>query len=258
MTIRFNNVEITADEVNDYLRQQLKLKQVCNEILHQKIIAEATDARKIEITEAEIETEANKIRSALRLEKAADTLAWLEDNLINPVEWSNGIRNDLLRKKLAKKLFDSQVEAYFAENRLNFDQFVLYHLVVPYEKLAQELFYQIEEEEISFYQAAHLYDIDSKRRYLCGYEGEVHRWDYEPDIAAAIFKTPIVIGELIEPIKSKEGCHLFKIEDYFPAQLTPKIRQDIIDNLFKQWLNSELNYFIHSDKVPDETMTPVK
>jgi hypothetical protein len=27
-------------------------------------------------------------------------------------------------------------------------------------KLAQELFYQLEEQEISFYEAAHLYDID--------------------------------------------------------------------------------------------------
>jgi len=249
MTVKFNNVEITTAEINEYLKQQLTLKKVCNKIIQQKIIDRAALARNITVTETEIEVEANKIRSALRLEKAADTLAWLDDNLIDPEEWGNAIRNDLLRKKLAEKLFDSQVEAYFAENRLNFDRFVLYQLVVPYKKLAQELFYQIEEEEISFYQAAHLYDIDAKRRYLCGYEGEVHRWDYEPDIAAVIFKNPIVIGELIEPIASQNGYHLFKVEDYFPAQLTPKIRQDIIGNLFEQWLNSELNHFIHSEKL---------
>ena len=249
MTVKFNNIKIAPAEINNYLKGQLKLKTVCNEILCQKIIEKATAARNIKITEAEIEVEANKIRSALRLEKAADTLAWLDDNLIDPEEWGNAIRNDLLRKKLAECLFDPQVDAYFAENRLNFDRFVLYQLVVPYEKLAQELFYQIEEEEISFYQAVHLYDIDPKRRYLCGYEGEVHRWDYEPDIAAVIFKTPVAIGDLIEPIVSQKGYHLFKIEDYFPAQLTPKIRQDIINNLFGQWLNSELNHFIHSEKL---------
>ncbi len=252
MTIKFNNVEIATAEINDYLKQQLKLKQVCREILHQKIIEEATASRNIQITEAEIETEANKIRSNLCLEKASETLAWLEDHLTDPDEWGKAIRKDLLRKKLAEHLFDSEVDAYFAQNCLNFDRFVLYHLVVPYEKLAQELFYQIEEEEISFYQAVHLYDIDPKRRYVCGYEGEVHRWDYHPDIAAAIFKTPIVVGELIEPIKSEQGYHLFKIEDYFPAELTPEIRQDIINNLFSQWLNSELNYFVHSEKVGGE------
>ena len=244
--VKFKSVEIETAEIEEHLKQELKLKQICCELLYQKIIAEAASSRNITVTEAEIEAEANQIRCSLRLEKAADTLAWLEDNMLDPDQWEIAIDKHLLADKLAKNLFDSKVEAYFAQNRLNFDQFVLYQLVVPYEKLAQELFYQIEEEEISFYQAAHLYDIDEQRRYVCGYEGKVHRWDYSPDIAAAIFKTPVAIDEIIGPIKSERGYHLFKIEEYIPAQLTPKIRQEIIDRIFKQWLDSELNYMIHN------------
>lgn len=248
--VKFNNVEITTPEINVHLQQKFKLKQICSEILHQKIITEAASARNISVTETEIEAEANKIRASLRLEKASDTLAWLKDNLLDPEQWEIAINNHLLCQKLAQHLFDSKVESHFAQNRLNYDRFVLYQLVVPYEKLAQELFYQIEEEEISFYQAAHLYDIDRQRRYVCGYEGEVPRWNYPPDIAAIIFKMPVVIGELIHPIKSQQGYHIFKIEDYFPAQLTPKIRQEIIDRLFEEWLNSELSYLIHSELAP--------
>lgn len=250
--VKFNNIEIASDEINVYLQQEFKLGQICSEILHQKIISEAASSRNISVSEAEIEAEANKIRSSLRLEKAADTLAWLKDNLLDPEQWEIAINNHLMRQKLAQHLFDSKVEAHFAQNRLDFDRFVLYQLVVPYEKLAQELFYQIEEEEISFYQAAHLYDIDRQRRNVCGFEGEVHRWNYPPDIAAIIFKTPVMIGELIHPIKSNQGYHLFKIEDYLPAQLTPKIRQEIIDRLFGQWLNSELSYLIHNQLAPSK------
>ncbi|MEN9567719.1 MAG: hypothetical protein RLZZ69_2915, partial [Cyanobacteriota bacterium] len=36
----------------------------------------------------------------------------------------------------------------------------------------------------------------------------------------------------------------------FPAELTPKIRQEIIDRLFEEWLNSELSYLIHSELAP--------
>jgi parvulin-like peptidyl-prolyl isomerase len=248
--VRFNNVEIAAAKIDAYLQQEFKLQEICSEILHQKIIADACATRNISVPEEEIEAEANKIRSTLRLEKASDTLAWLKDNLLDPEQWEISINNRLLRQKLAQNLFDSKIESYFAQNRLDFDQFVLYQLVVPYEKLAQELFYQIEEEEISFYQAAHLYDVDRQRRYVCGYEGEVHRWDYHPDIAAVIFTTPVVVGEIIHPIKSKQGYHLFKIEDYLPAELTPKIRQEITDKLFEQWLNSELNYLIHNEAMP--------
>ena len=248
--IRFKSVEIETVEIEEYLKQELKLKQICCEILHQKIIAEAASTRNIVVTDEEIEAEANQIRCSLRLEKASDTLAWLKDNLLNSDHWEIAINKHLLAGKLAKHLFEKKVEEYFAQNRLNFDRFVLYQLVVPYEKLAQELFYQIEEEEISFYQAAHLYDIDEQRRYVCGYEGKVNRWQYSPEIAAAIFKTPVTIGEIIGPISSERGYHLFKIENYIPAQLTPKIHQEILDQIFKEWLHGELNYMIHSDRVP--------
>ena len=247
--VKFKSVEIETAEIEEHLKHKLQLMQVCCEILHQKIIIEAASSRNIVVTDEEIEAEANKIRSSLRLEKAADTLAWLEDNLLDPDGWEISLKNQILADKLAINLFDSQAEEYFAQNRLNYDRFVLYQLVIPYEKLAQELFYQIEEEEISFYQAAHLYDLDEQRRYVCGYEGKVHRWNYPPDIAAAIFKTPVPIGEIIGPIKSERGYHLFKIEDYLPAELTPKIRQEIIKKMFTAWLDSELNYVIHSDRV---------
>lgn len=246
--VKFKNIDVESAEIENYLREEFKLKQVCSDILNQKIIQKAASLRNIAVTEKEVEAEANKIRSSQRLEKASDTLDWLKDNLIDPDQWEIAITKHLLASKLAKNLFDPKVEAYFAQNRLNFDRFILYQLVVPYEKLAQELFYQIEEEEISFYQAAHLYDIDRERRYVCGYEGEVHRWDYPPDIAAAIFKTPIALGEIIGPIKTEKGYHLFKIENYLPAELTPEKRQEIIDRLFEQWLDSELNYLLHSDK----------
>ena len=247
--VKFKSVEIELTEIEEYLKHKLQLEEVCCEILHQKIVAEAASSRNIVVTEEEIQTEANKIRCSLRLEKAADTLAWLEDNLLDPDGWEISLTNQIIAEKLAKNLFDSKAEEHFAQNRLNYDRFVLYQLVVPYEKLAQELFYQIEEEEISFYQAAHLYDLDEQRRYVCGYEGKVHRWNYPPDIAAAVFKTPIAVGEVIGPIKSERGYHLFKIEDYIPAKLTPKIRQEIINEMFTGWLDSELNYLIHSDRV---------
>ncbi len=246
--VKFKSVEIETAEIEEYLKQEMKLKEICCNILHQKIVAEAASSRNITVSNEEIEAEANQIRLSLRLEKASDTLAWLKDNMLDSDQWEIAINNHLLAKKLAKHLFDPKVEAYFAQNRLNYDRFVLYQLVVPYEKLAQELFYQIEEEEISFYQAAHLYDIDEQRRYVCGYEGKVDRWKYSPEIATAVFKTPVTIGEIIGPIRSEQGYHLFKIENYIPAQLTPKIRQEIIDRIFKEWLRSELNYMIHSDR----------
>ena len=244
--INFHGTTINSDRIVSFLKQKMSLREICNQILYDKIVERAATARNITVTAEEINREAERVRRAKRLEKASDTMAWLEEELIDANEWEEAIRKQLLAKKLAEELFASEAEVYFNQNRVNFERFILYQLVVPYEKLAQELFYQIEEEEISFYQAVHLYDIDEQRRYVCGYEGEVYRWDYAPDLAAAIFRTPISVGELTGPIRSEQGYHLFRIENYIPAQLTQEVRQEIIDRLFQQWLISEFNYMIHN------------
>lgn len=250
--INFHGITINSDEIAVYLKQQMSIREVCCQIMYARIIEQAANTRNITVTSEEINLEAEEIRRVKRLEKALDTIAWLEEEISSTDEWEIAIRKKLLAKKLARELFDPEAELYFNQNRLNYERFVVYQLVVPYEKLAQELFYRIEEEEISFYQAVHLYDIDEQRRNVCGYEGEVHRRDYPPDMAAAIFKNPITVGELIGPIRSEQGYHLFIIENYQPAELTSEIRQEIIDRLFQQWLSSEFNYLIHSDRTPSE------
>ena len=244
--VNFYGITINLDEITAFLKQKMTLREICCQIVYERIVEREATARNIVVTAEEINQEAEEVRRAKRLEKASDTIAWLEDEIATVEEWEEGIRKQLQAKKLARELFASEAEVYFNQNRVRFEKFILYQLVVPYEKLAQELFYQIEEEEISFYEAVHLYDIDSQRRYVCGYEGEVYRQDYPADLAAAIFKMPISVGELTGPIRSPQGYHLFRIENYIPAQLTPELHREIIDRLFQQWLVSEFNYMIHN------------
>jgi len=242
--INYANISIELHEIADFLKQEMLLREFCQKIVSQKIIAEAARQKEITVTSEEIQVEAEKIRREKRLEKAADTLAWLEENMLTSDEWEVAITNQLLAQKLAKHLFDKQVDRFFAENKLNFDRFVLYQIVVANEQLVNEIIFQIEEEEISFYQAAHLYDIDEQRRYQCGYEGKLYRWNINPNIAAVLFSNPV--GELVGPLKTEQGYHILKIEQFIPAQLDFEIRQEIVDRLFKEWLAAELSYFIHN------------
>lgn len=244
--IDFHGVSIKADEIITFLKREMNLKNVCRQIVCDKIIEQAAASRSITVTPEEIQTEGEEIRRAKRLEKAADTLAWLQEEISSIEEWEIAIEKHLLSQKVAEELFESEVEAHFAQNRLNFEQLIVYQITVPYQRLAQEIFYQIEEEEICFYEAAHLYNIDAQIRYVCGYQGKINRWSCDPDIAATLFRDPIPLGELLGPIQTEEGYHLFKVEEYIQAELTPERRQEIIDKLFKQWLNNEFNYVLHS------------
>jgi len=242
--VTLTGVSIHPNEVVNSLKKDIRFREVCYSILSQRVIEQAATARSLTVTIEEIEAEAEKLRREKRLEKAADTLAWLADQMITPDDWEAGIRDRLLTKKLAESLFSKEVEKLFAQNRLDFEQILLYQIVVPYERLAQELFYQIEEQEISFYEAAHLYDIDERRRELCGCEGKLYRWSLKPGIAALVFNAQI--GELIGPQASEHGYHLFRVEAFIPAELTPEIYQNLLDKMFKEWLMNEITYMIHS------------
>ncbi len=239
----FCGVNIKPETIVDFLKQEMLLKEVCQKILHQQIIERVAQEKKISVTAEEIQAEADRIRREKRLEKASEAIAWLTDQMSTADEWEQGICAHLLSQKLAHHLFDKEVEKFFAHNRLDFDQFILYQIVVSNERLAKELFYQIVEEEISFYEASHLYELDEKRRNLCGYEGKVYRRSLKPDIAAAVFGA--AEREIVGPLKTEQGYHLFMIQEFIEAELTPQKRQEIINSLFKEWLTSELNYLIH-------------
>lgn len=239
-----SRASVAPDEFICFLKKEIQFEEVYQKILEQKIINQAAQERGLTVTPAEIQADAERVRREKRLEKASDTLTWLADQMITPEDWEEGIRDRLLAKKLAEHIFGKDVEKFFAQNRLDFEQILLYQLIVSSEKLAQELLYQIEDEEISFYEAAHLYDIDEKRRQQCGYEGKLYRWSLKPDIAAVVFSAQL--GEVVGPLSTEQGHHLLMVQEFIPAELTSERHQEILNTMFKQWLASELNYMLHN------------
>jgi parvulin-like peptidyl-prolyl isomerase len=241
---------ITPDEVISFLKKNLQYQEARLGVLQEAIVNRAAAERGITIEPSEIQAEADRQRRERRLERAADTLAWLAEQQVTPDEWEAGIRDRLLTQKLMENLFGYEVESYFAQNRLDFDQIVLYQIIVPYSQLANELFYQIEESEISFFEAAHLYDIDANRRQHCGYEGKLYRWSLKPEIAAVVFAA--TLGQIIHPIQTEQGFHLLRVEEFISAQLTPETRQEILQRLFREWLNGELNYWLNPYNIGEQ------
>jgi len=238
---------IEASEIIELLRQDLQLKTFTQKVLQKKVIEKAARERGLTVTPEEIQVVGDQLRREKRLEKAADTIAWLAEQMISVEDLEAGICARLLTQKLAEHLFSKEVEKIFVQNKLQFDQIFFYQIVVTKPQLAQELFYQIQEGEISFFDAAHLYDIDENRRHLCGCEGKVYRWGLKPDIAVAVFSAQP--GEVIRPIQTERGYHLFLVEKFLPAELTPERYQEILHNLFNEWLSNEVNYLLYNSSV---------
>lgn len=232
------------DKILEVLRKTIRFKEIQQEVLYEQVINQAAQKRGLTVTLEEIQAEGDRIRHEKRLEKAADTLARLADQMITADDWEAGIHDRLFAQKLAESLFAKEVAKFFAQEQADFEQILLYQIIVPYERVARELFYQIEEQEISFYETAHLYDIDEKRWHQCGYEGKLYRWSLKPDIAAVVFN--VQPGEVVGPLQTQQGQHLFMVEEFIRAELTPERYQDILNKMFKEWLASELNFMVHN------------
>lgn len=239
---------IEPNEIIETLKQELQLKPFYQKILQKRVIDKAAKERGLTVTPAEIQAEGDKLRREKRLEKAADTIAWLADQMISVEDLEAGIGDRLLAKKLAEHLFGKEVEKFFIQNKLEFDRIILYQIIVGEPELAQELFYQIQEREISFFDAAHFYDIDENRRHLCGCEGKVYRWGLKPDIAVAVFSAKP--GKVSRPIQTDMGYHLFMVEKFLPAELTAERYEEILQKMFNEWLSNEVNYLLYNQSDP--------
>jgi parvulin-like peptidyl-prolyl isomerase len=232
------------DEIVQFLKQTVQYQQVCRSILSQRIIQKTAQERGVSVGPEDIQREADEFRRKNRLERANDTLAWLNDQQISPEEWEAGISDNLLSQKLMETMFGPEIERSFAENRLNFDRVSFYQIVIADDKLAQEVFYQIEEEEISFYEAARLYDVDEQRRDRCGYEGLVYRWALKAEIAPVVFAASP--GQVTAPVRTEHGHHLLMIDRFIPAELSSELRQELLNRLFQEWLDGEVSYLLHN------------
>jgi parvulin-like peptidyl-prolyl isomerase len=236
-------VVVVADRVVDFLKQKRQYRQCHAKLLHHRIISHAVQKRGITVTPAEIQAAADLFRHTKRLQRAEDALAWLESEMITAQHWEESIAHDLLTQKLVDDLFDSKIQPLFAQNRLRYEKVVLYQILLPSMPLARELFYQIQESEISFYEAAHLYDGDADRRRRCGFEGEISRAALLPEFATAIFD--VGFGQVAPPIVTGAGVHLVMVQEIIAPELTPAVREEIQQALFDEWLESEMNYWLY-------------
>jgi parvulin-like peptidyl-prolyl isomerase len=243
----FINQELPFEplELVNFLKRELQLKQNYQKFLYEKIVACSAQEYHLTVTSEEIQDQIYLIRQQEGLNTISDVLNWLIDKMSSLQDWEAGIRNHLLAKKLAQHLFDHTVETVFNQRSPDFDRAVFYRIVVPYERTAQELCYQLNENGMSFYEAAHLYDISEQRRLQCGYEGKQYRCQLEPEIAELVFAGQL--DEVIGPFKQSDVAYnLLLVEEITLAQLTPEVYEMILNQMFEEWLSNEFRLYISS------------
>ncbi|MDZ8078719.1 MAG: peptidylprolyl isomerase [Nostoc sp. SerVER01] len=232
------SITITNEDIVNQVRLSCKTPEFVEQIVNRKIITSAAEEAGIKVETEELQKAADLLRLMNKLTSADDTWKWLEKHGLSLDDFEEMIYRGILVSKLSQHLFLDKIEPYFFEHQLEFAGVVMYEVVLDDEDLALELFYAIQEGEMSFYDVAHKYIQDTELRRKCGYLGLLRRQDLKPEISAAIFaaKPP----QLLKPIVTSKGIHLILVEELIQPDLNEKLRTTIISDLFLEWLKQQV------------------
>lgn len=245
----FSGISISENEIIDFLRRDLRLKQICRELLAQRMINHVAEEHGVNVTGEEVQAELDRISYENQFNHPAQLLAWISEEMTSLSEFKQRVQDDLVSKNLARQLFLDQVREVLNENPKSFEQLVIYQITVPYESLAREIFYQIEEEEISFYEAAHLYNTREKARLHCGYEGKSMRQQLPEGLAEIL--SDVRAGEVIGPIQLPDSYYaIFLVDDLISPSTNPSLEEEILGNTFQAWVEENLERYLAELKRP--------
>ena len=233
-------VPISTTDLVHHLKLSRQVPPLLTNIVNQKIIEQKATEQNISLSEAELQTAADRFRYEQGLVSSQATLQWLQKYYLSVTEFEQLIQQNLLARKLARHLFAERVEPYFYSHQLDYYQAIVYEIVLDDFDLGMELYYGIQEGELSFWNLAREYIADPELRRRGGYQGKKRRSQLPPEIAAAVFSpTTEQIPLVLKPIAINKKTYLIYLEEVTPPDLNESLRQKILEQLFDRWLTQQ-------------------
>jgi parvulin-like peptidyl-prolyl isomerase len=234
MSTNKNNNKITDQDLLCEAKIAGKIPELIQGILRHQIIEQQIQQAGIQPSVAELQAAADRFRVVNQLESAEATQKWLEDRLLSVDDFEDMVTRNLLAHKLAEHLFGDRIEQEFHQNLLDYSGAIIYEVILEDYDLAMEIFYSLQEGDLSFANVAYQYIPVPELRRRGGYIGKVGCKQLRPEISAAVFaaKPP----QLLKPILTSMGVHLIQVEEIIEPQLDDSLRQQILVQMFDRWL----------------------
>ncbi len=247
------NISVSREEIFHQVKLSGQIPNLIEGVVTRKIIESAAAEAGIKVEVEELQEAADTFRLVGQLHSTDDTWSWLKTNLLSLDDFEELIQINVLSQKLAEHLFEEQVESFFYENQLDYAGVVMYEVVLEDGDLAMELFYALSEGEVSFHEIARQYIQDLSLRRAGGYRGIMRRKDLRPEISSTVFAaTP---PQILKPIVTSKGKHLIWVEEIIQPQLDEELRDQILSDLFSEWLKQQIEQVKIAIPLPEEKKT---
>lgn len=224
----------TNEDIIAYLRRSHKLAEFAVLAERDALILDVCDRLDITVSDEELQAAEDAFRQEHKLLGASETLAWLQEQRITIEDWSQGIRIELLTKKLKEHLFGDSIDAHYISNRNDYKRVALSQILVRDLTTALKVVHAIREENASFCALALEHSQGKQSKDNGGFVKICYIAKLLPEITQAISQAKESV--VIEPIQTKLGYHILRVEKWLSPELNELVIEKILDSLFQSWL----------------------
>lgn len=191
------------------------------------------------ISTADLQIAADNYRDANGLQKATDTMDWLESQGRSVEEFESSLEFTLLSERLRNHVAsDRTVTRRFQSEGAAFNAAELSQIVLFDDEEAALVKRSISSGAIDFYEAARQYSEDFDTKGAGGYVGWRSRRALPPDLADQILSSEP--GDVIGPVPIGDIFAIIKILAIRAPKLDDATRTHLREQIFREWMDAQL------------------
>lgn len=191
----------------------------------------------VEFDEDERRNAIYAFREQLRLISDEDIQRWLVANNLTLEGLEEVAVRPMRLNKFKQQTFARKLENYFMQEKGRLDRIVYSLIRVEDENLANEIYFRIEDGESSFGEMARQYSKGAEA-HTQGLIGPVPANQPHPFISRMLEVSQP--GQLWAPRAIAQWFIIVRLEQFLPAQLDESMRQQLLDEMFENWMQEQI------------------
>lgn len=172
---------------------------------------------------------------------------WLQHHHLSFDDLQAAATRQLRLLRYSETRFGAQVESHFLDRKLELDQITYSLIRVADPDLARELHQMIKEGEADFPELAPLHSSGPEIRSR-GVIGPISLAAAHPELMARLRVAEP--GELLEPFLVTDLWLVVRLEQRHAAQLDQEMRLRLLQDLFDQWLQQQVDALLRGEPLP--------
>jgi len=236
--VSINDEVLSLAKTLQYLQLSGRLVPLLQDIVSQHITYEEIKKRDESLTveQSALDQAIIDVRVKNNLNDAEAFQAWLSSQGMSYEGFQRRVVLALKADRLKQQITDPNLEIYFQQNQTALGQAELSCAICADSDTAASLYQQLQNQETTFDQISRDYADNPDAVSLM--RGLIRLTQLPTDLQTAVSSAEP--GKLVGPHPVGERSAIFLVERFVPAELEGKLKQELQDGLFRQWLNNQM------------------